>query len=248
MSRIVFFIDTNRRGFTGNWARDVVITVQEGYIDGIHELKKDDWNEVRDSIDDSDEESEFDEKLLPRRYRQEFDEEKEINSRMIQCLEALIEAKGFQKINVRSCPEIQEYETFDANNAQNLNDLLFHFKKKNQVDIVVEKEPIVSKYKAEYKYARIIRKKSYYKDLKVLFVVFMWSIGCCSSSQRCRRIYSSLEKAENFAKKLYNGGQAEFDPECCSFQKDQPNTPAICRFIWNDNKQCFLYDAEVKNY
>ncbi len=214
--------------------------------------QKDQWTDVREEIENSDDDSDFDEKLLPRQSKyepyHEFEELEEIGNRMIKVLCAWMKEKGVEKHE--SLAPIEEGQEFDLTSERDLNQLLCRFKQHfphYETPEQVPKDQLVTKYKTTYNFTAILHKNAEFADVKDIYVVFMSNFGCCSSSDRCRRIYSTLEKATNYANKLYNAAQVEYDPDGC-FQSGESNTPKVCKFSWSIEKNCFVYVWDVGTY
>ena len=108
--------------------------------------------------------------------------------------------------------------------------------------------PLKTKYveSQPYHHKMIIRKKS--ASLDTVFVVFLHSAGCCSSSDRAKRMFSTQEKAINYAKKLHNFAQDRFYNFHGGHGNESPSWPRIYTFSYNAEQNCFKPNREIANF
>lgn len=210
------------------------------------------WTNADNEIDDSDNDSEFDEELFPiRSYDdEEFDEEEEFKNRIVRCLAELERLKTLEGETLQECePEkIDQYNEFCIDSAQDIRQLRVNFTEKTPLKIKKVYTPLKTKYveSQPYHHKMIIRKKS--ASLDTVFVVFLHSAGCCSSSDRAKRMFSTQEKAINYAKKLHNFAQDRFYNCHGGHGNESPSWPRIYTFSYNAEQNCFKPNREIANF
>lgn len=212
-------------------------------------LNADAWTNADNEIDDSDNDSEFDEELFPiRSYEdEEFDEEEEFKNRIFRCLAELERLKTQEGETLQECQaeKIDQYNEFCIDSAQEIRQLRVNFTEKTPFQIKKVYTPLKTKYveSQPYQHKVIIRKKSAFLD--TVFVVFLHSAGCCSSSDRAKRMFSTQEKAINYAKKLHNFAQDRFYKY---HGGESRSWPRIFAFSYNAEQNCFKPNREIANF
>ena len=270
MSEIIFSVEhLHDNGRFSRLADNTVVKIVSEDGEEIQKAKKYDekYFVVQSTADDSDNDSLFDESIIPDKPGKcrdnYFDDELEKQVRVVRCLDVFLEkisSKESQQADdgdEEKCEKEydwnMEFETFDPNRACHVKRLRFNLLKNNgalQAKINSYKMPIpTTKYvKNPYISTLIIRKNNSYRDIKSFYVVFYRSYGCCSSSDRPQRIFKTLERAENHFKKLFNHSQVEDWNRNDNYSgcSGSAGCPSIYKYEWDQEKQYFKMQSKVK--
>ncbi len=219
----------------------------------VQEIRKNlkSWERLDDRLEpDSDEESDFDEELLPVvRYNDEFDKDKEFYQRVSKCLAELEKlkisdtTKSLVTLSPDNAEEIEDWQTFDESSAEDIRQLRCQFLEKHPESVIVE--PIILKSRFENIQRSLIMKKSKsYQDQSQLYVTFLFHMGCCSCSSVPMKIFKTFQHAQRHAKKLHNFAQAKFSKCHGGHGNDYPDRPQIHIFHWDNDK--YVHKCEIK--
>jgi hypothetical protein len=180
-------------------------------------LPRDSWNLVETDIEDahSDAESEFDEELLvldpyAALKASTLDDSELVDHYVLRILKERYECAAGAPFDAEQC--VREYveplsdTEFDSSSVDNLKSLIVAFSENKTFRTIEPVRQVHSKYSTT-NFIRnhwIICKSQRFADLSRLYAVFTLCRGCCNSSYRLQRIYSSLDHAKNACKKAHN--------------------------------------------
>jgi len=239
----------------GKWvessAENQIITVIPD--DQVEEIRKtmSSWQKIDDAVEpDSDNESDFDEELLPIvSYDDEFNETNEFYQRVSKCLQELEQLQTeknpetLETLDAENAEEIEEWQTFDVSSPKEIRQLRCVFLKKHPESVFVEPKKLKSRFEAAWP-SIVMKKSKNYANLSNLFVVFRFHCGCCSCSSVPMKIFKKLEHAQRHAKKIHNAAQAAFSKNHGGHGNSSPDRPEIFEFKLEDDK--FVCAQKIK--